>query len=160
LVVDTIGQFAGFSGDAENKAGDAIEAMKPLQEAAASRLGVVLVRHERKGGGHVGDAGRGSTAISGSVDFILRLRQPVGKARETLREIEALSRFEDTPSRVCVELTDEGYVLHGDGRPLAESEAQSAILQAFPDAEACPLTVAELAKLICHSRSTTQRAVE
>lgn len=35
LVVDTLPQFAGVRGDAENDAGAALEAMAPLQEAAA-----------------------------------------------------------------------------------------------------------------------------
>src|SRR5690606_19014987 len=46
LVVDTLPQFAGMRGDAENNAGAALEAMAPLQAAAAVHgLGVVVVRH-------------------------------------------------------------------------------------------------------------------
>jgi hypothetical protein len=56
LFVDTLGQFAGIAGDRENSAGDAMEAMRPLQEAAAKGLAVVLTRHERKGGGEVGES--------------------------------------------------------------------------------------------------------
>ena len=55
LVVDTLGQFAGIKGDAENNAGAALEAVGPLQEAAATDgLAVMILRHERKGGGDVG----------------------------------------------------------------------------------------------------------
>jgi len=56
LVVDTLGQFAGIRGDSENSAGAAQEAMQPLQEAAARGLSVVITRHERKGGGEVGES--------------------------------------------------------------------------------------------------------
>ncbi len=74
LMIDTIGQFAGLKGDAENNAGAALEAMRPLQEAAAKGLAVGFTRHERKSGGEIGNSGRGSSAYSGAVDLILILR--------------------------------------------------------------------------------------
>src|ERR1700689_3865482 len=61
LVVDTLPQFAGLKGDSENNSGDALEAMLPLQHAAAAGIGTILSRHERKSGGEVGDSGRGSS---------------------------------------------------------------------------------------------------
>ncbi len=39
LVVDTLPQFAGLRGDAENNAGEALAAIAPLQEAAADGPG-------------------------------------------------------------------------------------------------------------------------
>ena len=100
LVVDTLGQFAGVRGDAENNAGAALEAVAPLQEAAAvDGLGVIILRHERKGGGEVGDSGRGSSAFAGAVDVVLRLRrQEGGGARPGVRVLDALSRFDQTPT--------------------------------------------------------------
>jgi hypothetical protein len=35
LIVDTVSQFAGLRGDAENNSGDALAAVEPLQAAAA-----------------------------------------------------------------------------------------------------------------------------
>jgi AAA domain len=71
LVVDTLlGQFAGIRGDSENSSGAAQEVMQPLQEAAARGLAVVITRHERKGGGEVGESARGSSAFGGAVDII------------------------------------------------------------------------------------------
>ena len=43
LVVDTLGQFAGLAGDAENNAGDSIAAMQPLLQAASQGLAIQLV---------------------------------------------------------------------------------------------------------------------
>src|SRR5438552_1509914 len=63
LVVDTGPQFAKLVGDSENNAGDAYGAMQPLQEAVAAGIAVIIVWHERKGGGDVSDAGRGSSAV-------------------------------------------------------------------------------------------------
>jgi hypothetical protein len=98
LVVDTLPQFAGLQGDAENSAGAALAAVQPLQEAAAAHyLGIIVVRHERKSGGQVGDSGRGSSAFAGAVDIIVSIRRAEGSSRPELRELHALSRFDDTP---------------------------------------------------------------
>src|SRR5436190_1586116 len=73
LVVDTLPQWAGLRGDSENSSGAALEAIEPLQRATAAGVGVVLVRHDRKGSGEVGESARGSTAFGGAVDVILQL---------------------------------------------------------------------------------------
>jgi AAA domain len=109
LVVDTLGQFASLRGDAENNAGAALEALRPLQEAAARGLAVILVRHDRKAGGMVGESGRGSSAFAGAVDIIIAIRRGDGNTRPTVRKIESLSRFSETPTELMVELGDEGY---------------------------------------------------
>jgi hypothetical protein len=114
LFVDTLGQFAGIRGDGENNTGAAQEAMRPLQEAAARGLAVVLTRHERKGGGEVGESGRGSSAFGGAVDVILSIRRGEGNTRPTVRVIESLSRFDEAPDKLVIELTDGGYRSLGD----------------------------------------------
>jgi hypothetical protein len=136
LVVDTLGQFAGVKGDAENNAGAALEAVAPLQEAAAvDGLAVAILRHERKGGGEVGDSGRGSSAFAGAVDVVLRLRRPEGAARPGVRVLESLSRFDQTPDTLVIELTDTGYVALGDTEAVAAEEARAAVLMAAPASE-------------------------
>jgi hypothetical protein len=132
LVVDTLGQFAGIRGDGENNAGAAQEAMQPLQEAAAKGLAVEFTRHERKGGGEVGESGRGSSAFGGAVDVIMSIRRGDGNTRPTVRIIEALSRFDETPDKVVVELTDRGYRNLGDASAFAEQEAMKAIVEVVP----------------------------
>jgi hypothetical protein len=132
LVVDTVGQFAGIKGDAENSAGAALEAMKPLQEAAARGLAVVLTRHERKGGGEVGESARGSSAFGGAVDVILSIRRAEGNVRPTVRVIESLSRFDETPDKLAVELAKGGYRSLGDATAFAEKEAVAAIEKLLP----------------------------
>jgi hypothetical protein len=91
LVVDTVGQFAGLTGDSENNAGDALAAMAPLQRAAGEGLAVVAIRHERKSGGEVGDSGRGSSAFVGAADVVISLRRPGGNCRPSLRELQGVS---------------------------------------------------------------------
>lgn len=132
LVVDTLGQFAGIRGDGENNAGDAHEAMKPLQKATARGLAVVITRHERKGGGEVGESARGSSAFGGAVDVILSIRRAEGNVRPTVRVVESLSRFDETPDKLVIELTDTGYRSLGDATAFAEKEAATAIVEFLP----------------------------
>jgi hypothetical protein len=144
LVVDTLGQFAGIRGDAENSAGAAHEAMEPIQEAAAQGLAVVLTRHERKGGGEVGESGRGSSAFGGAVDIILSLRRAEGNTRPTVRVIESLSRFDETPDKLVIELVDGAYRSLGDATAFAEREAVSAIEEILPASEEHAMPTAEI----------------
>ncbi len=107
LVVDTLGQFAVLQGAGENSAADAFDVLGPLQRAAASGLAVVVVRHERKAGGEVGQSARGSTAFTGGADIVVKVGQGGGGANA--RVLTAQSRFEETPRSLTVELTDDGY---------------------------------------------------
>ena len=161
LIVDTLGQFAGLSGDKENNSGDALESMLPIQEAAAAGLGIILVRHERKGGGDVGDSGRGSSAFAGAVDIVLSLRKPEGNAGKNRREIQSLSRFSETPNNLVIELRDSGeYVAMGERRETTLKDAKDAIFRTAPSSEpeACDLQGICLGADV--SRQTGQRAID
>jgi len=111
LAVDTLSQFAGLKGDDESASGAALAALGPLQAAAAGGLGVLESRHERKGGGEVGESGRGSSAFAGAADVVLKLSRAEGAARPTIRKIEALSRFTDTPETLVIELVDSFHLV-------------------------------------------------
>lgn len=136
LIVDTLPQFAGMKGDAENDAGSALAAVQPLQAAAADGLAVLMLRHERKSGGDVGDSGRGSSAFAGAVDIVLSLRRAEGASRPTIRHLHALSRFDETPDLLVIELTPDGYVSLGTETAVAEAEARERVLRAAPTNEA------------------------
>jgi hypothetical protein len=161
LVVDTLGQFAGLKGDAENDSGDAAEAMKPLQTAAADGLAIVIVRHERKSGGDVGDSGRGSSAFAGAVDVVLSIRRPEGNhsMRPTLREIHALSRFDETPSHIVIELTADGYAALGTTADVERQEAETAIFEAMPDTPDHAVTLDEIVRSAGVKRTVAQETI-
>lgn len=144
LFVDTLGQFAGIRGDGENNAGAAQDAMRPLQEAAAQGLAVVLTRHERKGGGEVGESGRRSSAFGGAVDIILSIRRGEGNTRPTVRVIESLSRFDETPDRLVIELSEDGYRSLGDATAFAAREATEAIVELVPSKEESALSSTDI----------------
>jgi hypothetical protein len=143
LVVGTLPQYAGFRGAAENSAGAALAAVQPLQEAAAAHdLAIIVVRHERKSGGHVGDSRRGSSAFAGAV--IVSIRRPEANSRPEIRELPALSGFDDTPDLLIVELTREGCRSLGTRVDVAAAEAREAILDALPADEAGAMSLDEL----------------
>jgi hypothetical protein len=160
IVVDTLGKLAGIR--EENDAGSAAAAMVPLQDAAHDGLGVIVCRHERKGGGEVGEAARGSSAFGGDVDIILSLRRPEGNQRPTLRELHSLSRYDETPDRMLIDLTEDGYALLGDVDSVAIAEAIRIVSDHLGeqfDLNESGLSVDELTELSELARSTVQRAL-
>ena len=159
LVVDTGAQFVKLIGDTENNAGDVLHAMQSLQEAAAAGIGVIVVWHERKSGGEVGDAGRGSSAVGGVVDVVVAIRRPGGNSQPTIRQIHARSRFDETPEELMVELTERGYVALGQSRQVETRKAEAAILAAAPQTEGDAITLNALLDAAETKRSSGQRVV-
>jgi hypothetical protein len=131
LIVDTLPQFANIAGDAENDAGAALAAIAPLQAACGEGMAVLVVRHERKGGGEVGESGRGSSAFTGAVDVVLRLAREPKQTRKGIRILSALSRFDETPDELYIELTDEGYIVLGEAATVALDAAKLAVVEAL-----------------------------
>jgi RecA-family ATPase len=130
LVIDTFAQFARLVGDTENSAGTVLKAMMPLQEARDEKLAVWVIRHERKEGGGLGQSGRGSSAMSGAVDIILRLHKPEGRQAQNIRKLDAVSRFDDTPSELCIGFSEDGagYQVLGETGAASHDTAMKAIL--------------------------------
>lgn len=158
LVVDTLPQFVGLYGDSENNAGAALQAIEPLKKAAAADIAVLSIRHERKGGGEVGEAARGSSAFGGAVDMVCALRRPDGQGPDTVRIIHAHSRLPDVPRQLTIDRTDDGYCLVEGARPQAERAAAS-LLQIIPVGRDKAVTMRELLTLTRLSRPTVQKAL-
>jgi RecA-family ATPase len=122
LIVDTLAPFANLFADQENTSSGALEILGPLRKAAASGLAVLIVRHERKRGGGVAVAGRGSSAFAGACDILLSLKRPRHKQRPEMRILQARSRFEETPEHTVIILQHDHYQAlrewrSADGRP-------------------------------------------
>ncbi len=160
LVVDTLAQFAGLVGDSGNDSGAVLEALRPLQEIAGKGVGVLVLYHDRKSGGEVGDATRGSSALPGAADIVLSLRRPDGNSRKSLRVVQSLSRFSETPEELVIELTDQGYVALGEKADVALQEAYEAILGIVPTSETDAITTEEITEAARIMRSTAQRALK
>lgn len=92
--------------------------------------------------------------------MILQLKRPEGNTRPTLRVLSALSRFDETPDELVIELTDAGYVSHGDVAAVAKMEAEAKIVAAAPATEDESVTFDELLGRTDEvSRTTGQKVV-
>jgi hypothetical protein len=152
VVVDPLAAF--FPGKSENDAGAMLDALAPLQQLAAQGLSVLALHHPAKKDRGEGPSGRGSGALLGCADILIDLRwfHRPGEA-DRRRRLIALSRFEDTPRQLVVELNAEGtdYVSHGSGaevefadqwrliqdilQPAPYKLTRSAILDQWPTAD-------------------------
>lgn len=165
LVVDTLVKFAALEDDTENSAGHVMKAMTPVQEARDSGIGVLLIRHERKAGGSVAEAGRGSSAFEAEVDIIMQLRRPPGHHRPTIRTIKSEGRFDETPEEVNIELAGGTFVTVGAGSSPTREDAKRELLNKLPFDEASALELDSILELDVHHqliipRTTAQRAVD
>jgi DNA-binding transcriptional ArsR family regulator len=164
LVIDTLPQWAGLRGDTENNAGDALAAVEPLQRAAAGGLAVLVTRHDRKGGGAVGESGRGSSAFAAAVDTIVSLRRPEGRSDPSHRLLEAVSRFDEIPEAVVVarrsfhdvplgsEFEETQYRSLGEPGALESEKAEAAVLAVL---EGSPATVKTLKEALPDVKAPT-----
>ena len=159
MVVDTLSHFAGLDGDAENDSGAALTCMKPLQEIAAAGPAVLTIRHERKSGGQIGDAGRGSSAFGGAADTLLVLRRTEGHTRPSLRKIECVSRFEGLPTDAIYEFVDGHYQYRGTENDISEREATATILARALEGESNAKPFVELIEGTGVARATAQRVI-
>jgi hypothetical protein len=164
LIVDTLGQFSGIRGDTENNSGTAMVVMEPLQSAAAGGLAVLVTRHDRKSGGDVGDSGRGSSAYAGTVDIVLHLQRLQGNhaGRERQRLVEGISRFEETPDKLLIELGEgepHTYSALGDVDVLREQSLRREILACLPTNPDDALSTTELKEIIAVSPNDLLRVL-
>lgn len=142
FVVDTLPQFAGLRGDAENNAGDALEAIEPLQLLAAEGFAILVTRHDRKAGGEVGESARGSGAFTGAVDIVLALGREPGSSRPTMRHLGCLSRFDEIEPDLVIELVSGRYEVIGtSAQALAAAQREKLLGALSPD----PVRVEEIA---------------
>ncbi|HYW88836.1 MAG TPA: bifunctional DNA primase/polymerase, partial [Chloroflexota bacterium] len=95
VILDTLSIIAGL--DEEDHAGKAATEMHHVRRLAAAGFAVGILRHSRKSGGEVGDAGRGSSAISGYCDILLQLEPYKGdEDSSNLRVLKSRSRLSMT----------------------------------------------------------------
>ncbi len=160
LVVDTISRWAGLKDDSENNAGAAAVALEPLETAAAKGLAVLILRHDRKSGGELGDSGRGSSAFSGAADIVLALRRADTEGHPNRRLLQGVGRFEETPEQLVIELESGQYQVLGTQTNVERKDAADKLLDVLPGPQDSPGPMEkELVELIAMKRSTVQRAL-
>src|SRR5262249_49850463 len=114
VVVAPLASF--FCGKSENDAAAMLAALASLQTLTARGLAVLVLHHPNKKEVGLGPSGRGSGALLGGADILVELRWYHRVAEENRRRrLVALSRFEETPRQLVIELNAEGtdYLAHG-----------------------------------------------
>jgi hypothetical protein len=91
-----------------------------------------VVRHDRKGGGELGESGRGSSAFAGAADILLSLRRANTEGHPTRRELLGVGRFDDIPAEIVLELRDGEWLALGDAINVERAEAKSHLLDTLP----------------------------
>ncbi len=108
VIVDTLSKLAGLRGENENSSGAILEALDFLEPAKAAGISVVVLHHDRKSGGDVINAGRGSNAIAGEADVIFQLIKDPRLAANA-RKLRYSGRLDDIAEEQVITLTADGY---------------------------------------------------
>jgi len=113
----------------ENQAKCMLETLLPLAALTQAGMAVLLLHHPGKGIRAVGQSARGSGALLGHVDISIEMRRPGGDPFTRRRRFLSLSRHQETPRQLLLELNPEGM----DYVPLPEEveDTTSAGWQAF-----------------------------
>jgi len=158
LIVDTTDPWMLERGDNPDDPVVAESAVRCLQSITADNRAVLVVRHERKGGGDIADSGRNSSAFAGAVDALLRLRRPAGGGHENRRELECVARavLPDVPLSLIIELREDGrYVSVGSATAVERRDALDKILDHLPSRREAAVTVDELRELTETAKTLT-----
>jgi AAA domain-containing protein len=159
LITDTFFGVAGLGGEEENKAGVVDEATVPLRDIIGRlNLAGTITRHERKSGGSVGESGRGSSALTGSVDAIVQLKRLSANYGPNTRQLDVSGRAEQV--LLNIELVDNCYVVHEAGTDLRTStleltEQLAETLRMKPEA-----SIRDLADFLGITRMRVQRLLK
>jgi predicted ATP-dependent serine protease len=131
LVVDTWDKWAGLAGDSENSSGSVLEALRPLTDAAAGGLAVLVSAHQRKSFGEFGEAVRGSNALTGAVDIIVEIERAKVADGGSARVLRTVSRFDQAPPDELVVMLDaDGYQARGSLVDVRTGDEREAVFSA------------------------------
>jgi len=159
VVVDTLSRFTFIQGDGENTTGEALAAIKPLELAASQGIPIIIVRHERKSGGHVGDSSRGRSAFGGVADSLVSISRGDGNTDPNVRRISAISRFDGVPQELYIQLTEDGYIPLGSSGAVAESKAMQWILESAPVSEGDAMSLDDFVESTAVKKTTASKVL-
>ncbi|MEZ5125317.1 MAG: DnaB-like helicase N-terminal domain-containing protein [Thermoleophilia bacterium] len=131
VVVDNLSLWAGIEGDEENDAGVALATLRVIERLTGCGLAVLVLRHARKGGGSISEAGRGSSALAGGFDVLLHLK---GDAHPRRRQLSVTGRvFAAEPPDWVIEMDDAGrYRSVGSVGAVKERDLREMLLGLLP----------------------------
>lgn len=131
VIIDTLGTFWPVRD--ENDASQVTSALLTLNSLLEKNIALMIVHHDRKSGGEEGTASRGSGALPAYVDIIVEFRRfDASKRNDSRRVIKTYSRYEETPTELVIELTPNGYDVHGTKAQVVQEEKMSVVLDIIP----------------------------
>jgi AAA domain len=104
LILDPIAQFL----QSENNPKAILNALMPLTAFTAKGIALLATCHPTKGKPLLGQAARGSGALTAHADISLELRLPRNNPLSRRRKLHGFSRHHSTPSLLSIVLNDAG----------------------------------------------------
>lgn len=158
LVFDTFSRIARVKD--ENDASEMQAAVDKMNPLTAAGIGSVLSQHERKSGGDISDAGRGTNALTGAVDVLLRLMKTGGEGRDNSRMLEFSGRLPGPDSAIALRRRTQNersrYESMGSASAMKRLIEEDAVVKAV---SASPMTEKEICEELEGKRSTVKRVI-
>ena len=156
FIVDTFLSFSGLEDEEENSSGSVKTALQTVR-AYCSKIGltVIIVHHDRKSGGSVIEAGRGSNVFAGEPDIVFGLRKDADQ--DNARRLLSNGRFSDVPEQQRIALQDGSYRVLGSSASGMDATTQ-AVLDALPRSKDEALKTKEVADALEEEGMETSKA--
>jgi predicted ATP-dependent serine protease len=156
LILDTFQSFSGLKGEEENSSGAVKTVLQTVRKyCSVIGLTVIVVHHDRKSGGSVTQAGRGSNVFSGEPDAVFSLRKD--SKQDNARQLLSKGRFSDIPEKQRIALQDGEYRVLGSSAPGRDSTTK-AVLDALPGSKDEALKTKEVTDALEENGMETSQA--
>jgi len=110
VIIDTLSRHWGIEDENDNAKVERV--LDPIIALARTTTAAFcLVHHTRKSGGTGGVAARGGGALAGAVDIVVELTRFAKSDTSSKRRLDCYSRWDETPSKLVIELGDDGYTV-------------------------------------------------
>jgi len=145
LVIDTLSSFWPI--DDENDSAKVNKALTPLYTFTQKGIAVLLIHHDRKGGGDHGEAVRGSSALAGFADQLVHFKRNEN-GLPNQRIITTNGRLTSTKLIIALEysISDEKYTTLGEPWKISKKARLEKIMDIFKR-ENRPLTSSAVSSL-------------
>lgn len=154
VVVDTLPAWWHLGN--ENDASEVIAAGRMLLDAIRQTQAAWLtIAHTRKSGGDAGSEIRGSSALLALVDISISMKRRSGN--DTMRVLESVSRFSQTPKELVIRYGEEGYEAVGSPAELSSHGMAQKVLSVL---DKRPRSADEISRHTNLSKQQVSRALK
>jgi hypothetical protein len=156
LVIDTFHEWT--QNPKQDDAGAVMAVFRPLVPLMDAGIAIWIETHERKSGGSIAVAGRGSNVLAAKASVIVSLRRPPGNLPPSYRQIEVAGRhgrFEE------IDKWESGeYRVVGKTPAVITQNLTEGILTKLPRAEQSAWTLTEIVKATDAKETTVREALK